>query len=150
MALRLGLSWQQARQQNRKPQLIIPLNMKRTLKLLGAAIVAAAWTGVVLAGNYTNNFDLGDPTTNASVTGFLIKANAARTASSPLWVTNNGDPILTYQGGIADTNATLGFVAMVDGQNGEQFEMVFPDVDVLPNIGTTHTPPTTNTLPLPV
>lgn len=123
--------------------------MKRTLKLLGAAVVAAAWTGVVLAGNYTNNFDA-DPTTNTTATGFLIKANAARTASSPLWVPYNGDPILTYQGGVADTNANLGFVAMVDGQGGENFEMVFPDIDILTNIDNTTTPPTTNSFSLPV
>ena len=124
--------------------------MKRTLKLLGAAIVAAAWTGVVLAGNYTNNFDLGDPTTNTTATGFLIKANTARLGFSPLWVPYNGDPILTYQGGVADTNANLGFVAMVDGQGGENFEMVFPDIDLLTNIDNTTTPPTTNTFSLPV
>src|SRR5258708_2865309 len=120
--------------------------MKRTLKLLGAAFVAAAWTGVVLAGNYTNNFDA-DPTTNTTATGFLIKANAARTTApaGPLWLGYNGDPILTYQGGVADTNTTLGFVAMVDGQNSEQFEMVFPDIDILTNVDNTTTPPTTNT-----
>src|SRR5260370_37007212 len=106
MALRLGLSWQQARQQNRKPQLIIPLNMKRTLKLLGAAFVAAAWTGVVLAGNYTNNFDLGDPTTNSIDTGFLIKANAARSSTTnKIWFPYDGHTLLTYQNNATDTTA---------------------------------------------
>ncbi|HEX4644253.1 MAG TPA: hypothetical protein VH598_01450, partial [Verrucomicrobiae bacterium] len=93
--------------------------MKRTLKLLGAAFVAAAWTGVIHAGNYTNNFDLGDPTTNSIDTGFLIKANAARTASTPLWLPYDGHTLLTYENNDPDTNAIHGFVAMVDGIGGE-------------------------------
>jgi hypothetical protein len=125
--------------------------MKRTLKLLGAAFVAAAWTGVVLAGNYTNNFDLGDPTTNTTASGFLIKANAARTGSTnAIWFPYDGHTLLTYQGNATDTNSIHGFVELVDGLGGENIEMVFPDIDVLTNIDNTTSPPTTNTFSLPV
>src|SRR6185369_7719320 len=88
---------------NSQPIESITFTMKNTLRLIGAAMLGAACTGVVFAGSQTFNFDT-DPSTDPALASALILGppNATHVYLNPagflqIWssgagVATNGNP----------------------------------------------------------
>src|SRR5712691_8670134 len=99
--------------------------MKRSSKLLAATLLGVAWSGYVLAGTNTFNFDV-DPSTDANLAGAIIVGNhnyAGGGGGSQIWSSGANTAI--------DGNpATGGYLSISDGTNGNNgLAFVFPDID---------------------
>lgn len=100
--------------------------MKRSLKVLSAALVGVAWGGVLFAGDVTYNFDTSpDPLTNPQYTNALIVGSHSYPSSSDphwqVWSSGAGAPVGGNPGGY------LSIADATNGGNGLAF--VFPDID---------------------
>jgi len=100
--------------------------MKRSLKVVSAALLGVAWSGALFAGDVTYTFDTPpDPLTNPQFTNaFILGSHSYPSTSDPHW------QVWCSGAGAAIGGNPGGYLSIADATNGNNgFEMVFPDID---------------------
>jgi hypothetical protein len=100
--------------------------MKRSLKVISAALLGVAWSGVLFAGDVTYTFDTPpDPVTNPQFTNALVVgSHSYPNTSDPHW------QIWSSGAGAAIGGNPGGYFSISDATNGGQgLAFVFPEID---------------------
>jgi len=99
--------------------------MKRSLKIISGALLGAAWSGVLFAGNVTYTFEVApDPLVDPEFTNALVVGSHSYAYGTPNW------QIWSSGAGANVGGNPGGYFSISDATNGGQgLAFVFPDID---------------------